>query len=58
MERLIRIFLINTSISSSGKSDSDGQSGGVNDHLCSKIEIEDSSDDECVQEVVHEMKDV
>ena len=34
------------------------QAGGVNDHLSSKIEIEDSSDDELVQEVVHEMKNV
>ena len=34
------------------------QAGGVNDHLSSRIEIEDSSDDELVQEVVYEMKDV
>jgi hypothetical protein len=62
----------NPSTSSSGKSDSEDdevqssieefdareQAGGVNDHLSSKIEIEDSSDDELVQEVVDEMKDV
>ena len=30
----------------------------MTDHLSSKIEIEDSSDDELVQDVVHEMKDV
>ena len=34
------------------------QAGGVNDHLSSRIEIEDSSKDELVQEVVYEMKDV
>jgi hypothetical protein len=34
------------------------QAGEVNDHLSSKIQIEDSSDDDLVQEVVHEMKDV
>ena len=62
----------NTSTSSSGKSDSEDdavqpsieefdareQAGGVNDHLSSRIEIEDSSKDELVQEVVYEMKDV
>ena len=34
------------------------QAGGVNDHLSSRIEIEDLSNDELVQEVVHEIKDV
>jgi hypothetical protein len=62
----------NTSTSSSGKSDSEDdvvqpsieefdareQAGGVNDHPFSRIEIEDSSKDELVQEVVYEMKDV
>ncbi len=62
----------NTSTSDSSKSDSedDGvqpsieefdvreQAGRVNDHLSSRIEIEDSSDDDLVQEIVHEMKDV
>jgi hypothetical protein len=61
----------NTSTSSSGKSDSEDdavqpsiefgareQVGGVNDHLSSRIEIEDSPKDELVQEVVHEMKNV
>jgi len=62
----------NTSTSNSSKSDSEDdavqpsieefdareQAGGVNDHLSSRIEIEDSSKDELVQEVVYEMKDV
>jgi hypothetical protein len=62
----------NPSTSSFGKSDSEDdtvqpsieefesreQVGGVNDHISSKIEIEDSSDDEIVQEVVYEVKDV
>ena len=61
----------NTLTSRSGKSDSEDdavqysieefgareQAGGVNDHLSSRIEIEDSSKDELVQEVVDEMKD-
>ena len=64
--------LTNPSTSRSGKSDSEDdavqpsieefdareQAGRVNDHLSSRIEIEDSSDDELVQEVVYEMKDV
>ena len=62
----------NTLTSSSGKSDREDdtvqysieefddreQAGGVNDHLSSRIEIEDLSNDELVQVVVHEMKDV
>jgi hypothetical protein len=62
----------NTLTSRSGKSDSEDdavqysieefgareQAGGVNDHLSSRIEIEDLSKNELVQKVVHEMKDV
>ena len=57
----------NTSASGSSTSENEGdaaqpdpreQAGGVTNSLSSSILIEDSSDDELVQEVVNEMKDV